>query len=380
MANSIVPFQLQAGMPALFGELFAQQGLVDDLSTGVGMGFPYCSIKGKNFHIIDGGESELQMTPGTNMPAQYLDVVLIRAARAISKTFYLQGYTDDAHEQPDCFSNDGIVPDPQSPAKQCESCALCPQNQWGSRASADFESKGKACQDARRVAFSTVDFIGEPMLLRVPPTSLKGLAEYGNTLAKKGAPYQSVVTRMFFDHTVAYPKLLFQAVRFLTDAEALELKAVLAETDLLDQITGQKPLGGGTGAAVGATAPISSPAPAQTAAPTPTPATPPPPSSRTVAAQQQAGYVPTGGMFDAPQPPVQTQQAPPAAPQPAASKGRRSRKAAASAQTANVVQMQPQGNGVVPDGAAHAGVTVVNGDVAEGLDSMLAGLPDVPNI
>ena len=356
MGNSVIPFQMQAGMPALFQELFGG-GLSDDLSANVGMGYSYLSIQGKNFHIVSGQDSELQMTPGSNMPAQYLDIVLLKASRNMAKTFYLNGFTQESHAPPDCMSNDGIVPDPSSPQKQAPNCAGCPQNQWGTRMGADGEGKGKACQDNRRVAIATIDFIEDPMLLRVPPTTLKAMAEYGNTLAKKGVPYQAVVTRIFFDHTVAYPKLNFQAVRFVTDAEAVAIKLAL-EDAVVEQIVGgtlvQQP-------------PQQPPAAAAAQPVTPPPTQPTPPANNQ--------YVPTGGMFAdaAPAQPAAQPQTPPPAAAPAETPKRR-RKAATTQQAPAAA------SGPIPNGAAHAGVTVVAGEVAQGLDAMLSGLPDVPNI
>ncbi len=380
-------------LPDIFRDMVPQGGVGvnDDLTQGVGMGFAHLSIKGKVFHIHDGDDVELQ-TNEMNMPAQYMDLVLIKAARNMSKVYYIKNFTEGSEDKPDCYSNDGIVPDPASPAKQAPACAGCQWNQWGSRTSADFDSKGKACQDARRMAVSTIQDIDLPMLLRVPPVTLKELAGYGNMLAKRGVPYQAVVSRVYFDSSVAYPKLMFQAVRFLTNEEAVKVKELM-DDELVNQICGfvaipqqaqsaqaqQQTIAGQPPQAFAQQAQAAKEAFEQfeqfeqVATPAPAPA----PQS----------YQPEGGMFgqQAPAPAPAPVPTPAPAPAPAATGGRRKRtpaaqQAAASAPS-NVVPMQSQpATSPLPNGAAHEGVNVVTGELAGGIDQMLSGLPDVPNI
>lgn len=386
-------------LPAAFAGFVPPDGVVNnDLSEGVGTGFPHLSIKGKVFHIKDGDDMELVTNPdNASMPAQFLDVSLIKAARNMSKVFYLQNFSEDAAEKPDCFSNDGIRPDPQSESPQAQACAACPHNQWGSRQSEDGQGsgKGKACQDARRMAVALVEDLEYPMLLRVPPVTLKELAAYGKLLAKRGVPYQAVVTRIFFDHTVAFPKLQFQAVRFLTNEEAPRVKAMMDGDDYIDQIIGH------TAAAAAeaqhqATGQLQGQMPQQFAqeAQATQVAQQQPVQQQQAPVQQQPGqqqpqqYQPQGGMFADAAP--QTQAAPAPAPAPAAAPAKRSsrKKAtpaaeqqAAPQQANNVVQMQqPQQTQVLQQGASNEGANVVNGDLAAGIDSLLSGLPDVPNV
>jgi hypothetical protein len=189
------------------------------------------------------------------------------------------------------------------------------------------------------------------------------------TLSRKGVPFQAVVTTLWFDHEVAYPKLMFKPARYLNRDEAEAIGKLIGipkrgvPADLiLDQICG---IPASQQIRPQAAAPVTSP-----------PVTPPPvtpaPVTPTVAAAQLQPEVP-GGMFDGPQAsPAATPQAEPAADTPAP---RRRSRARAAAQPA-----AEQPAGVMPDGAAHAGVTVVNGSVAQGVDALLGGLPDVPGI
>lgn len=375
--SNIIPFQPNTEMPALFQEMFGH-GLTDDLTANVGLGYPYMSVKGKTFKIVDGNEEEVVYSSQAgmeNMPAQFIQVVLLKASRDMSKTFYLGGFTDDSHDKPDCSSFNGVKPDPGVPAPQSQACATCRWNEWGSRpvTNEGQESKGKACQDARRVAIAFPDAMDDPMLLRVPPTSLKSLAEYGASLSKKGVPFQAVLTTIWFDHEVAYPKLMFKAARFLVKEEAEEMAKMVglpsrgvAPDPILDAICAIQ------------SAPVQQPV-QQQPQPVQQPQTPPPQASATVqnVAQAQPQPAVPGGMFDtaAAQPAAQQPVTPP--PPAATEPPKRRRGKAATAAPAAAAEASP---GVVPNGAAHAGVTVMNGDVAQGVDALLGGLPDVPGI
>jgi hypothetical protein len=290
-----------------------------------------------------------------------------------------------------------IVPDPGVPAPQSQSCATCQWNQWGSRVSTtpDQESKGKACQDGRRTAIALIDKLDTPMLIRIPPTTLKNLAAYGAQLTKRGVPYQAVVTRVFFDHTESYPKLMFAAQRYLTDEQAVAVRALIgspgqgiAPDPVVEQICGIVPMRAAPPPPIPGqlpqqfagqpVQPMDQPQqpqqpPQQAQQPPPQQAQQPQQQPQQSVAQPQPYVPPAGGMFDTPQQPRQTVQQ--AAPQPtqqtAQPEAKRTRKPKAAAdQTA----------GVMPNGAAHAGVTVVNGDAAQGLDALLSGLPDVPGV
>lgn len=112
---------------------------------------------------------------------------------------------------------------------QCETCAACPNNVWGSKISPQGK-KTKLCGDNRRVAVVplgeiTNEAMGGPMLLRVPAASLADLATYGKGMAAKGFPYNAIGTRIGFDLNASYPKLTFKPIRKLSDEELAEVAA-----------------------------------------------------------------------------------------------------------------------------------------------------------
>lgn len=218
---------MTALIPANFGQVstkFANQNTNDDLSSGIQSSFGLIGYKGKVWSIKYRGDETPLMREDGDGPKSSIEVVILSASKAVSKVWYEQGYVEGSTAAPDCFSNNGIAPDPASTKKQCDSCALCPMNQWGSRMTPAGKN-GKACADSKRLAVVPVQDIpnevfGGPMLLRVPAASLQDLAMYGQKMSQLGYPYYAIATRIAFDNAESYPKFVFGAIRPLTDDEA----------------------------------------------------------------------------------------------------------------------------------------------------------------
>jgi hypothetical protein len=337
-STNVVPFDSNVKLPAIL----TQPGLIDDddLTSGVSGGFAVISFRGSKWRIKFQGE-ETPVVDGEGNPVSTLEVVLLKANSAISKNFYEAAFTDGAAEAPDCFSLDGIAPEPSSPKLQSTTCASCPKNVFGSRMT-PAGKKAKACADNRRMAVVPLGDVenstfGGPMLLRVPAASLADLKMFGETMKKRGYPYNAVAVRLGFDLDAAYPKLTFKAIRPLTDEEAQHVVNHL-QGDVVGRIlaTAEEVVGAPVGDSVPAVDPdFEQPAPppkaaAQTraqAAPQPAPkpapaaaAQPAPKAGGTFGAKNGAAPAPakTGGTFGAK--PAAAPAAPAAAaPKPAAS-------------------------------------------------------------
>ena len=202
-------------------------------------GFPVVSIKGKVFHLQRGDERVLVTKPGEDgEPASSLEVVILATNPAKSKVFYDSGYEEGSQAKPTCYSNDGMAPAADADEPQAKKCATCPHNQWGSRIT-DNGGKGKACADSMRLCVAPAGQLNDPMLLRIPPATLKVLGQYGEQLAKRGVEPKHVVTKIGFDYNVAHPALTFKAVRFVEVDELQEIETVLAdEAETIGLITG----------------------------------------------------------------------------------------------------------------------------------------------
>ncbi len=235
MSAAIIPFE-SATLPAYLRVANATE-VNNDLTGHVGAGFPVISIKGKVFTIVrDGTRSVLPNPKDPDSPASSIDVVIIKANKNTSKIYYVDKFVEGSDAKPDCYSTDGIAPAMDSQKPQAKACATCAHNQWGARIS-DAGKKGKACQDNARIAVSTPGQLNEPYLMRVPPASLRPMAEYGAMLAKRGVRYNAVVTKISFDPEQATPKLVFKPVGFLDEAGAKQVLEVAA-SDTVEAIIG----------------------------------------------------------------------------------------------------------------------------------------------
>jgi hypothetical protein len=217
---------INAPLPAFLQNL-PDAGDYNELEQNVRGSYAIVSVKGKVFAVKFGGETQ-QVLNEQGYPAQYLDVVIVSANPNLTKTYYATTFTDDSAERPDCWSEDGVTPAAPNPANNI--CATCPKNQFGSRIS-DNGSKGKACSDTRKLVIVpatniTNESFGGGMMLRVSPTGLQDLANYNKKLRSGGAAYFAVVTRLSFDSTLAYPKLTFTPMRYLTEAEFAQVQAL----------------------------------------------------------------------------------------------------------------------------------------------------------
>ena len=224
-------------LPSYIMDAFGDAALNDDLMGGVNTGFPVLSYKGKTWAVNEGDNRTILTRPDDeDTPASYIDVVIVKANRNLSKVYYPNGYEEGTNLKPVCYSNDGIAPAQDAQDPQAPKCLGCPHNMWGSRIT-DNGSKGKACADSRRVCLVPVGELNRPMLLRIPACSLNDLSAYAELLQRRKVPYAAVVTRIGFDKEVAYPKLTFKTLRLLKQDEIMQIKELLTK-DIVDQILG----------------------------------------------------------------------------------------------------------------------------------------------
>lgn len=283
--SNLVPVNVQ--VPAHLAARIGQpSALATSMAGGLAMGeaFPRISIKGSRFRIVE-GDAE------TVLDSTTIDVVIVGANPRLSKTWYAKAWTPDSEPQaPECFSLDGVSPDPQSTQPQNDLCASCPQNAWGSKVTPQGQQI-KACADKKRLAVvSADDPTGPVYLLEVTPAALKGLNQYQKELAHRGIAPEIVRTRVSFDTDASFPKLKFGFGGF-NEADAQEAVDPLFGSASVKEITGEtlrQPVAVPQIAA--APAPVA-PKPAVKVAepqPAPTPAEPPAAPKRGFGATKQA--------------------------------------------------------------------------------------------
>ena len=236
---NIIPFDGAKGLPAYLKKVDVS-ALNADLTSHAGSGFPVISIKGKVFAVVRDGEREVLRNPkDPESAATSLNVVLLKANKGTSKVFYIKGYDpkESENQKPDCYSQDGVAPAADDEATLDHGCGPSPKKKRGSRITEKGASKGKACSDTVRMAVAPAGQLNDPMLLRVPPASIKGLGEYGQMLAKRGVGYNMVVTKVAFDMDAESPKLTFTPVGLLDDDGFNEVQEAL-NSDIVNNILG----------------------------------------------------------------------------------------------------------------------------------------------
>ncbi len=234
MAN-IIAFDNTNNLPAFIAQT---QTSNDDLAGYASQGFPSISIKGKVFTIVSGGERKVIPNPlDPQSPATRINVILVKVNPEKSKTYYAGGYKEGAsgeEARPTCFSNNGRTPDAQSLEPQCQTCAACKWNVFGTSRGADGSlGKGKACSDFVRVVLCTPDDTETLYLLRVPPASIRALGELSKTLSARKVPYQGVVTEISFDMKEATPRLVFTPKGFVADAATFNAVVEQSKSDVV---------------------------------------------------------------------------------------------------------------------------------------------------
>ena len=271
----------------------------DDLTANVSIGFPILGIKGGKWHYRFKGEDQILMDATGRFPTPAVQVVVLKAQKELSRTYYQSGYVEGVNAQPDCWSSDGVRPDETVAQPMNPVCATCPCDAWGSGAT-PAAPKAKACQQRRRtvvVPYSTDltnEMGGGPILLSVPPGSLTNQVTYGNMLRDNRIHYAGVITELSFtqDPNIAFPKIEFNYVGSLTDDEARVIIGMRTH-EQVDRILVSKMI------------PAEMEAPAQEGAPQPAPQAAPRPAT------QPQRPVPRPSVVRAPAP---TQATPPPPP------------------------------------------------------------------
>jgi len=106
-----------------------------------------------------------------------------------SNVYYQKAYRSGNSAPPDCYSSDGRIPDADVEKPQHTNCKSCPYNQFGSSPNGE----GKACKNTRPTFFLVGGSL-LPMVLRIPPTSLKNIQKYVMSVASRHGSYFAVRT------------------------------------------------------------------------------------------------------------------------------------------------------------------------------------------
>jgi hypothetical protein len=218
----------------------------DDLGGGIRSSFPVISYRGSKWRLRYQGQEQL-MLDDRGSPVPEIAVALLRVPDHLSKRFYIGGYPGDesARRPPDCWSNDGIRPDPTLTVPEQPDgrpvptqCARCFFDAIGSMVSQDGKKKMKACGDYKRVAVKLYypivaeELVNIPMLLTVPAASLQNLKAYGAFLKAHKVHALARVTYIKLDDDTSFQRQQFRHGPALSDEEYLNVKSLRASDDV----------------------------------------------------------------------------------------------------------------------------------------------------
>jgi hypothetical protein len=158
-------------------------------------------------------------------------IVLARDARA-----YWQKSLDEGggNQPPDCHSNDGVC-GIGTPGGSCVPTQIdkgCPLAQFGSDTKlvngAAVAGRGQACKAIRQLFLLRGDSL-LPVVLALPPTSLKAAKQYMLRLAGQGVPYWAAVTKIGLESAqnaggIKYSKATFAFAGMLTEEQKAKAK------------------------------------------------------------------------------------------------------------------------------------------------------------
>lgn len=142
---------------------------------------------------------------------------------------YWKNKYDGQNNQPDCTSYDGKV-GILAETGECRNCATCVHNQFGS----DENGRGKACKNMHR-CYLLREGNPIPIILTLPPTSLKSLRDYiGKKIVIKGMRSYQVITKITLKKDtsgdgITYSKAVFTPIGTL-EGEKLEMAKQYAES------------------------------------------------------------------------------------------------------------------------------------------------------
>lgn len=180
-----------------------------------------------NWVSFKGGQLTIN---GTSQPKNKVDCIVIHSI--FENQLYEDRYDPNNPQPPICYAfsetDDDLKPHADSAKPQAESCAVCPNNVWGSDPGG---GKGKACKNVRRLAIVSADDLdpeklprAEVALAKLPVTSVKNWSTYASQLANVlKIPPLAVISEMSVEPDAKTQfQVNFQLVDKITDGALIQ--------------------------------------------------------------------------------------------------------------------------------------------------------------
>ena len=234
MANALTLFEAGA-VPAHVAAAQAEANITSKASVDA------LTFEGKVWQITMGGKKTKLLRAdddGEMQPVQIFTGIILDYTKQRGREYHKGVYDAKKPAAPVCWSEDGVTPNEAAPDKQASACAACPMSKKNSHVSAD--GKGTvACSQFRKIALIPAAKIGEfpPLRMRIKITSdwdatnaeknaatgWYAFQQYLDLLVSKGVSHTALLpTKIKFDTSVAYPKLLFSPGKSWVPADMWE--------------------------------------------------------------------------------------------------------------------------------------------------------------
>lgn len=236
-------------MPAHVAAFNDQHSNIADRET-----VPTLSYPGKVWTItLDGNAKQIMRknSEGEEEPQPVIRVVILDYNKRRGRAYYIKGYDPKKIASPDCWSEDGIMPNVKVPAdkKQCDKCGDCKMSAKGSKVT-DSGKAVVACGEHRMLALVPAhDLDFTPLRMKIAITSdwdgqneeqaakgWFGFSNMINVLRQNGVKHTGMmITKMKFDPKAEFPKVMFSPADWL-DAGQLEKVAEIAASDVVQKL------------------------------------------------------------------------------------------------------------------------------------------------
>lgn len=192
--------------------------LNDDLAEVIAEEMDGLTIEFDRVRIPSGGGLAFEI-PGDDPdnPELAKEIIGVIVDQHPVNAYWAMKYSGE-NNPPDCSSMDGKEGVDQDGNRR--PCNSCPYNEWGS----DEDGRGKACKNMRRIYILRE---GEmfPLLLTLPPTSLKNFSNYlAKRIIGKGRRSYNVLTKVSLKKAVSSGGITYSQASFA-------LAGVLSEED-----------------------------------------------------------------------------------------------------------------------------------------------------
>lgn len=256
MGTALTTFADRPALSTKFATFFQENKNIQERETT-----PSLSYEGKQWAISINGERTVVQkkdADGDMVPVTTMKVVILDQNPVRGRSYYEGAYDPSKATMPKCWSDDCQTPSPhvkEPPmvdGKCVKSCAICPMSAKGSKPSTR-NADGVACSQHQFIAVVPAgDMTFQPLRLKLAITSIWdgknpandeagwfAFKNYTDFLRAHQVDHTALlVTKMKFDSSAEYPKVLFARDKFLTDEQLEQLIPVIQSDGVKKLISG----------------------------------------------------------------------------------------------------------------------------------------------